>query len=53
MGAHLKCKEHHNRCMKMARSAEALLCIHTRMDGIATEQVRTVQRACVECVTIN
>jgi hypothetical protein len=45
MDAHLTFKEHHNRCMKKARAAEARLCMLTKLDGIISEGVRAVQIA--------
>jgi hypothetical protein len=52
MDAHLTFKEHHNRCMKKARAAEARLRVLTRMHGIVPEPVRAVQIACVQAVTL-
>jgi len=50
--AHLTFKEHHNLCMKKARSAEARLRTLTRMHGIVPERVGTVQVACVPAVAL-
>ena len=52
MDAHLMFKEHHMRCMKKARAAEARLCVLTKMHGIIPEQVRAIQIACVQAVAL-
>jgi hypothetical protein len=44
---HLTFKEHHNRCMKKARGAEARLRALTRMRGIVPDGVRAVQIPCI------
>ena len=50
--AHLTFNEHHNRCMKKARAAEAQLRVLTRMHRIVLEWVRAVQVACVQAVAL-
>jgi len=50
MDAHLLFKEHQNRCMKKARTAEAQLHVLTRLHGTVPEQVRAFQVACVQPV---
>ena len=52
MYAHLTFKEHHNRCMRKARAAEARQGALTRMHGIIPEPVRAVQIACVQAVAL-
>jgi len=52
MDAHLTFKEHHNRCMKKARAAEARLRVLAKMHGIIPERVRAVQIACVQAVAL-
>jgi len=52
MDAHLTFKEHHNRCMKKARAAEARLRVLTKMHGIIPERVRGVQITCVQAVAL-
>ena len=52
MDAHLTFKEHHNRCMKKARAAEARLRALTRMHGIIPERVRAIQFACIQAVAL-
>jgi hypothetical protein len=42
MDAHQTFKEHHNRCMKKDRAAEARLRVLTKMHGIIPERVRAV-----------
>jgi len=53
MVAHLMFKEHHNRCMKKARAAEARLCALTRMHGMVPERVRAVQITCVQAIALD
>jgi len=50
MDVHLTLKEHHNRCLKKARAAEARLRTLTKTYGVVPESVRAVQVACVEAV---
>jgi hypothetical protein len=50
--AHLTFNEHHNRCMKQARAAEARLRVLTNMHKIIPEPVRAVQTACVQAVAL-
>jgi len=50
MDAHLTFKEHHNRCLKKARAAEARLRTLTKMHGIVPEWVRAIQIACIQAV---
>jgi len=50
--AYLTFKEHHNRCMKKARAAEARLRMLTRTYCVVPESVRAVQVACVQAVTL-
>jgi hypothetical protein len=52
MDAHLTFKEHHNRCMKKARAAEARLRSLTRTYGVVPACVRAVQIACVQAVAL-
>jgi len=52
MDAHLMFKEHHNRCMKKTRAAEARLRTITKTYGIVPESVRAVQVACVQEVAL-
>jgi len=52
MDAHLTFKEHHNRCMKKARAAEARLHVLSKMHGIIPERVRAVQIACVHAIVL-
>jgi len=52
MDAHLTFKEHHNRCMKLARAAEARLRVLKKMHGIIPDRVRAVQIACVQAVAL-
>jgi hypothetical protein len=52
MDAHLTFKEHHNRCMKNARAAEARLRSLTRTYGVVPACVRAVQIACVQAVAL-
>jgi len=52
MDAHLTFKEHHNRCMKKARPAEARLQTLTKTYSVVPESVRAVQVACVQAVTL-
>jgi len=52
MDAHLTFKEHHNRCMKQARAAEARLRGLTRMNGIVSVRVWAVQIACFPAVAL-
>jgi len=53
MDAHLTFKEHHNLCMKKARSAEARLRTLTRMHGIVPESVGAAQVAWVEAIALD
>jgi hypothetical protein len=46
--AHLMFQEHHNRCMKKARAAEARLRTHTKTYGVVLDRVRAVQLACIQ-----
>jgi len=52
MDAHLTFTEHHNRCMKKARVAEAMLSTVTRRNGVVPESVWAVQVACVQAVAL-
>jgi hypothetical protein len=52
MDAHLTFKEHHNRCIKKARAAEAGQRVLTRMHTIVPERVWAVQIACVKAVAL-
>jgi len=52
MDAHHTYNEHHIRCMKKAREAEARLHLLMRMHGIILELVRAVQVACVKVVAL-
>jgi len=52
MGSHLTFKEHHNRCMKKARAAQARLRALRKMHGIVPERVGGVQIACVQAVAL-
>jgi len=52
MDAHLTFKEHHNRCMKKARAAEARLRTLTKTYGVVPESVRAVQVACIQAVAL-
>jgi len=52
MDAHLTFKEHHNRCMKKARAAEARLRTRTTTYDVVPESVRAVQLACVQAVAL-
>jgi ribonuclease HI len=52
MDAHLTFKEHHNRCMKKARAAEARLRTLTKTYGVVPESVRAVKGACVQAVAL-
>jgi len=52
MDAHLTLKEHHNRCIKKARAAEATLHTLTKTYGVVPESVRAVQVACVQAVAL-
>jgi hypothetical protein len=52
MDAHLTFKEHHNRCMKKARAAEARLRTLTKTYGVVPESVRAVQVVCVQAVAL-
>jgi len=45
-------KQHHNRCMKKARAAEARLRVLTRMHDIVPERAGAVQIACVQAVAL-
>jgi hypothetical protein len=51
MDAHLTRTEHHNRCMKKARGAEARLQTLTKTYGVVPESIRAVQVICVQAVT--
>jgi len=53
MDANLRFKEHHNRCTKKARAAEARLRKLTGMYGIVPAWMRAVQVRCVQAVTLN
>jgi len=53
MDVHLTFKEHHNRCMKIARAAEARLRSLTKTYGVVPERVRAVQVACVQAVALS
>jgi hypothetical protein len=46
--AHLTFKEHHKRCMKKARAAEARLATLTKSYGVVSESIRAVQVACAK-----
>jgi hypothetical protein len=52
MDAHLTFKEHHNRCMKKARAAEARLRTLTKTYGVVPYSVGAVQVACVQAVAL-
>jgi len=52
MVAHLTLNEHHNRCMKRARAAEASLRTLTKTYGVVPESVRAVKVACVQGVAL-
>ena len=52
MDAHLTFKEHHNRCMKKARAAEARLRTLTKTYGVVPESVRAIQVTCVQAVAL-
>jgi len=52
MDAHLTIMEHHNRCMKKARAAEAWLRTFTKTYGIVPARVWAVQVACVQAVEV-
>ena len=52
MDAPLTFKEHHNRCIKTARAAEARLRSLTKTYGVVPESVRAVQVACVQGVAL-
>jgi len=46
-------KEHHNRCMKKARAAEASLRTLTQTYGVVPEIVRAVQVPCIQAVALD
>jgi len=50
--AHLTFTEHHNRCMKKARAAEARHRTLTKTNRVVPESVRAVQVACVQVVAL-
>jgi len=50
--AHLTFKEHHNRCMKKGRAAEARLRRLTKTYGVVPESLRAVQVACFQVVAL-
>jgi len=52
MDAHLTFKEHHIRCMKNARAAEARHQSLTKPYGVVPESVQAVQVACVQAVAL-
>jgi len=52
MDSHLTLKEHHNRCMPKARSAEARLRSLNKKHGIVPDSIRAVQIACVQAVAL-
>jgi len=52
MDAHLTFKEHHNRCMKKARAADARLRSLTGTHGVVPACVRAVHIACVQAVAL-
>ena len=52
MDTHLTLKEHHNRCMKNVRAAEARLRTLTKTYGVVPERVRAIQVACVQAVAL-
>ena len=52
MDAHLTLKEHHDRCMKKARAAEARLRTCTKTYSVVPESVWAVQVACVQAVPL-
>jgi hypothetical protein len=52
MDPHLTIKEHHNRCMKKARAAEARLRSLTRTYGVIPACVRAVHIACVQAIVL-
>jgi hypothetical protein len=50
MDAHLTFKDHHNRCMKKPRAAEARLRTLPKTYGVVPESERAVQVACIQAV---
>ena len=52
MDAHLRFKEHHNRCMMEARAAEARLQTLTMTYGVVPESIWDVQIALVQAFTL-
>jgi len=52
MDAHLTLKALHNRCMEMARAAEARLRALTRMQGMVPVRVTAIQTACIPAVAL-
>jgi len=52
LDAHLTCKEHHYRCMKAARAAEARLRTITKTYRVVPESVRAVRVAWVQAVAL-
>jgi len=53
MNAHQTFKEHHNRCMKKARTTEARIQSLTGTHGVVPACVRAVQIECVQAVALN
>jgi len=52
MEAHLRFKQHYNRCIKKARAAEARLRTLTETHGVTPESVRAVDVVCIQVVTL-
>jgi hypothetical protein len=52
IAAHLTFEQHHNRCMKKARAAEARLRTLTKTYGVVPDSVRAVQMVCVQAVAL-
>jgi hypothetical protein len=53
MDVHLMFKEHHNRCIKTARAAEASLPTLTKTYGVVSESLPAVQVACIQALALN
>jgi len=49
---HVTFKEHHNRCMKKAKVAEARFQTITETYRVVAGSVRAIHRACVQAVTL-
>jgi hypothetical protein len=52
MGAHLTFKEHHNRCMKKVRAAEAQFQSLAGAPGVIPACLREVQVACAQAIVL-